>query len=61
MAMSRKHYQAFADILRDEMEYAETEDIRTAIRTVTNRLATVFADDNPRFDRAKFIRVATDY
>ena len=45
--MSRKHYRAIAEVI-DEME------VRVSTIKLVERLADVFADDNPNFNRKKF-------
>lgn len=68
--MSRKDYNAIADILHDvmdETEYPESSEVppeaalsytlgaSLALRTVASRLSMLFARENPRFDRDKFL------
>ena len=52
--MSRKHYIAVAKILNDcwEEENIISED---DFRVVVNRFSAMFADDNPNFDRTRFV------
>lgn len=55
--MSRKHYRAFADILKHAHEcYPEARD---ALDHVTRQLAGVCAEDNHRFRRQTFYDAAT--
>ena len=51
-----RHYKAIAAILAD----AATADqhSREAAIVLLGRFATMFANDNPRFDRARFIAAA---
>lgn len=59
--MSKKHFIAIAATIRIQLEnigtdggpYAPAE--RSAVETTTRRLCDVFADENPRFDRARFL------
>ena len=53
-AFTRQHYEAIADVIRHEIENAgpETED---ALIRVAEKLATMFKNDNPRFDAGRFI------
>ena len=53
--MSRKDYIAIAKILRAQWETANMHDTsKGVIWTTTLSVADVFAQDNVRFDRAKF-------
>jgi len=57
MAMSRKHYRAFAQILRQAREYfPEHED---AIAYITRDIAGICAEDNRSFRRQQFYDAAT--
>lgn len=60
--MSRKDYEAMATALRVKMEsYSDTDryvTAREAVRQVAGALADVFAADNPRFDRKRFMKAA---
>lgn len=48
--MSRKDYEKFAQMMR------QTDDLNEEQRlTMANRIATIFALDNPNFDRHRFI------
>lgn len=57
MAMSRKHYREFARVINVNREVAEEIDVspETLLVSVANGLASVFAVDNPAFDRVKFL------
>ena len=64
MAMSRKDYVAIAEVIRSakkECIYGtETEpDVHYFEDLVIKGLADVFADDNPRFDYARFAEACT--
>lgn len=54
MAMSRKQFVAIAAAVRESVEKnpAGVE----FYREVANKLAAIFADENDRFDRARFIK-----
>ncbi|MGW1261129.1 hypothetical protein ACWD7Y_04110 [Streptomyces drozdowiczii] len=55
--MSRKHYRAFAQVLRQAREfYPEDED---GISYVARELAGICAEDNRRFRRQQFHDAAT--
>lgn len=63
--MTRKHFVAIAEAIQAERveasPYGGSIDVPTADRvnealdTVARRLADVFAADNPRFDRERFL------
>ena len=53
--MSRKDYVAIAAILADERKYAADEEARVVLAAVASRMASLFADDNARFDRNRFL------
>lgn len=61
MSMSKKDYIAIASAIRSERscwpkdESLGDEFAYAALRSVTSRLAEVFAADNPRFDRNRFL------
>lgn len=55
--MSRKHYEAIAEALREEHQEAIDHGQRFTIALVAVRLADVF-EENPRFDRARFLAAA---
>lgn len=59
MAMSRKHYEAVAEILsgaRDTYNDGLHPDAIDAIDHLTRELGTFFYADNGRFDRGRFER-----
>lgn len=57
MAMSRKDYEAIAAALKGVIEdAADGHETVNAINDAAERLADVFADDNDRFDRARFMQ-----
>ncbi len=54
--MSRKDYVAVAAALRTEIELeGGSRHGRELVRGIAQRLADGFAQDNPRFDRARFM------
>ncbi len=57
MAMSKKHYVAVAQAVKDVRDIAK--DVRNAseaLDLLAQRLATVFQGDNGMFDRNRFLR-----
>lgn len=59
MAMSRKHYEAVARVLREEREnWTEDGQVQLALSYVASQLAGVFAADNQAFDRDRFLEAA---
>jgi hypothetical protein len=60
--MSRKDYVAIADVMADTAREIATADTSPACKTlalsylrgITQSLAGVFAEDNPRFDPSRF-------
>jgi len=55
MAMSKKDYVAVARAVDRNIEDEGNDDAYKASCRLAERLADVFAADNPRFDRAKFL------
>lgn len=53
--MSRKHYVAIAAMIRRRVDADATVGGHSITREIAEGLADVFADDNPRFDRARFL------
>lgn len=56
MAMSRRHYRAFAEILRQAHEYYP--EARDALDHVTRQIAGICAEDNHHFRRQQFYDAA---
>lgn len=68
MAMSRKHYEAVAKAIRNELDIWANEQylsgdkayasrvVHDATRGIARELADTFASDNSRFDRQRFYR-----
>lgn len=53
--MSRKDYQAFADMIRSQLERATCDDARKMLREIAGDMTRVFACDNPRFSTDRFL------
>ncbi len=49
--MSRKDYEKFAQMMRQADDLTEEQH-----KTMANRMATVFALDNPNFDKPRFVK-----
>jgi hypothetical protein len=49
MTLSRKHYQAIADIIRTRGTSNENQ-----VENIKSDLAEYFQEDNPRFDKERF-------
>lgn len=61
--MTKKHFEAIAAMLGDLRDWPDStidfdRGFRRALDMVAGRLADQFEDENPRFDRAKFLDVA---
>jgi len=60
MAMSRKDYVAVAEVIRSAKKECVYGPLRPNFEDlVIKGLADVFADDNPRFDYARFAEACT--
>lgn len=58
MAMTRKHYQQTADIIKSvSQDYGDGKDVLfpLAMAAMAGRMAVMFKLDNERFDRQKFM------
>lgn len=55
--LSKRHYVAIAEVVKNCLDdpYQADECSQTAIESVASALASYFAADNPRFDRARFL------
>lgn len=54
--MTRKHYEAIAAAIREESDAFPTDlVVRGTLERLASALGGVFAADNPRFDRARFL------
>lgn len=52
-ALSRQHYEAMADMLKKHKDmHPEMH------KSLAHHMATHFAQDNPRFDRGRFLKAA---
>ena len=51
--MSRKHFKAAAAILSNYSDV--TGPAKSIVREIANEFADLFADENPRFDRERFL------
>lgn len=64
MPMTKKHYAAVAEAIREErrsctdMDLADHEFARIHLTKLTERLAYTFQQDNPRFDATAFLKAA---
>lgn len=54
--MTRKDYKAIADILNDQQaDFNEGDDGNLLLKIVAHRLSSYMAQDNPNFNRSKFL------
>lgn len=57
--LSRKHYKAIAEIVKETSDQHEHPDLycwlASDTESLTNKLADYFAQDNPHFDRDRFL------
>lgn len=58
MAMSRKNYVAFADMLAERRKYADSSAEHLLLDAITSETASIFARDNGAFDRQRFYTAA---
>ena len=57
--MSRKDYQAIADaLMRARKDVLPLEKSKTVLDIAAINLARAMAEDNPRFDRTRFLRAS---
>lgn len=55
--MTRKDYVAFAQLITEASDAENnSQEAEAAVRTLARRIADVFAADNSRFDRARFLK-----
>jgi hypothetical protein len=55
--MSKKHYEALAAVIEETKEdCAGAPFAQSALKMTAERIADYLATDNPRFDRARFLR-----
>ena len=55
--MTRKDYRAVAESIRPQVESGlfQTAEVKFAVGTIVENLCEAFSNDNPRFDRVRFI------
>ena len=53
-SMTRKHYQATADVIRGQLTHHPRPNWNGAVATIARRMADLFANDNDRFRRDLF-------
>lgn len=67
MALSAKHFKAIAHVLVNQDAHAEVRDQsndgpadreQRRVGSIAHELARIFAQDNPRFDKDRFLRAA---
>ena len=61
MSLSKKNYEAVAELLRTQVipgpdESVEEQTWNDAVEVIASDLAGYFAADNPRFDRGRFLK-----
>lgn len=56
MSISKKHFEEIAAELRAARELDSNPAARQAVERVAEGLAKIFAGENPRFDRARFLK-----
>jgi hypothetical protein len=52
--MSKKDYVAMAELIRKELELCDTHEQVCVVEAMRDRIAIMFADNNPRFDVDRF-------
>jgi hypothetical protein len=58
--MTRKHFEAFAAMFREQMRFAN-DDTNGVLSQLISETADLFAKENSRFDRQRFLRAAGYY
>jgi len=53
--MTRKDYVAIASAISAVREYSSASEFQSAVDMVTGAISQVLIEDNPRFDRQRFI------
>ena len=56
--MTRRDYVAIAHALSEQVGFVNTENARYVLGCVMQHTADIFAADNPRFDRSRFMDAA---
>lgn len=54
--MSRKDYVAIAAAIKKFTDIYDDEVSKEVVTGVSHNIANVFSDDNPRFDRSRFLQ-----
>lgn len=54
--MTRKDYQAIAVIISSLADKYQFDEGRNIVAEIVEDLSDIFTDDNPRFDREKFVK-----
>ena len=57
--MQKRHFELIAKVLRDQYQAEGTEFGKETVRMIAQRFAGYLANLNPRFDRERFIKAAT--
>jgi hypothetical protein len=60
--MTKRHFERFAAMFRLQMDFCNDDTLAVILETI-DTTANIFADANPRFDRARFLEAsgATGY
>lgn len=56
MSVSKKHFETIAAELRAAKELDSNTAARQSVERVAEGLSNIFARENPRFDRARFLK-----
>lgn len=56
MSLTKKHYETIAKEVRSLLAMCDTKHATTVTKLHAYNLADYFAQDNPRFDRARFLQ-----
>ena len=51
--MTKKHFERFAKMFREQMTFANDDTLNVILETI-EETAAIFADANPRFDKVRF-------
>lgn len=58
MSMSRKDYRAFAAMLLERRQYADSREEHLLLDTITSEMSSIFGRDNSSFSRSIFYEAA---
>ena len=58
--MTRKDYVAIAQAINDEIRPYSEHAIQSTVYNIIDNLCDTFQEDNPRFDRARFLEACGD-